>query len=74
MMPSRHGCEVYIHNRLIDFELVPLTLISPIFGCLSDDLYTDHEKFLLQDFAPARNLVNMLSKLENSEMLRKESF
>ena len=35
---------------------------------------TDHEKFLLQDFASARNLVNMLSKLENSEMLRKESF
>ena len=69
MMPSRHGCEVYIHNRLIDFESVPLTLISPIFGCLSDNLYTDHKKFLLQDFAPARNLANMLSKLENSEML-----
>ena len=74
MMPSQHGHEVYIHNRLIDFELVPLTLISPIFGCLLDDLYTDHKKFLSQDFAPARNLANMLSKLENSEMLRKESF
>ena len=74
MMLSQHRCKVYIHNRPIDFESVPLTLISPIFGRLSDDLHIDHEKFLSQDFAPARNLANMLSKLENSEMLQKESF
>jgi hypothetical protein len=35
--------EVYIHNGPIDFESVPLTLISPIFGRLSDDLFTNHE-------------------------------
>ena len=74
MGPGRDGREVYIHNRPIDFESVPLTLISPIFGCLSDDLFTDHENFLSQDFAPARDLANMLSRLENSVGLRKELF
>ena len=74
MMQRGHGREVYIHNRPIDFELVPLTLISPIFGRLSDDVFTNHEDFLSQDFAPARNLANMLSELEKTEALRKEYF
>jgi hypothetical protein len=66
--------EVYIHNRPIDFESVPLTLISPIFGRLSDDLFTNHEGLRWQDFAPARNLVNKLSMLEQKEASRKELF
>jgi len=74
MMQGGHGREVYIHNRPIDFESVPLTLISPIFGRLSDDLFTNHEDFLSQDFAPARKLANVLSNLESNEALRKESF
>jgi hypothetical protein len=68
------GREVYIHNRPINFESVPLTLISPIFGRLSDDLFTNHENLRSQDFAPARNLANMLSKLEKDEVSRKEPF
>jgi hypothetical protein len=74
MMQGGHGREVYIHNRPIDFESVPLTLISPIFGRLSDDLFTNHENLRSQDFAPARHLANMLSMLENDEAPRKESF
>ena len=74
MMKGGHGREVYVHNRPIDFESVPLTLISPIFGCISDDLFTNHENFLSQDFAPARNLANTLSKLEKNEAARKNAF
>jgi hypothetical protein len=74
MMQGGHGRDVYIRNRPIDFESVPLTLISPIFGRLSDDLFTNHEDFLSQDFAPARNLANMLSVLEKNAALRKEFF
>ena len=74
MMQGGHGREVYIHNRPIDFESVPLALISPIFGRLSDDLFTNHENLLSQDFAPARNLANTLSELEENEASRKESF
>jgi hypothetical protein len=66
--------EVYIHNRPIDFESVPLTLISPIFGRLSDDLFTNHEGLRWQDFAPAGNLVSKLSRLEQKEASRKELF
>ena len=57
----RHGREVYIHNRPIDFESVPLTLISPVFGRVSDDLFTNHEDLTSQDFAPVRKLANMFS-------------
>jgi hypothetical protein len=67
IMQGWHGCKVYIHNRPIDFESVPLTLISLIFGHLSDNLFTNHENFLLQNFAPARDLANMLSRLEKTE-------
>ncbi len=74
MMQGGYGRGVYIHNRPIDFESVPLTLISPIFGRLSDDLFTNHEDFLSQDFAPARNLANMLSVPEKNVVLRKEFF
>jgi len=72
-MEDGHGREVYVHNRPIDFESVPLALISPIFGRLSDDLFTNHENLLSQDFAPARNLANTLSKLEENEASRKKS-
>ncbi|KAH9966311.1 hypothetical protein BJV74DRAFT_869417 [Russula compacta] len=68
------GREVYIQNRPIDFESVPLTLISPIFGRLSDDLFTHHEDFRSEDFAPARELVDILSELEKDEASRKEPF
>jgi hypothetical protein len=34
----------------------------------------NHENFLSQDFVPARNFANMLSKLEKNEATRKESF
>ena len=68
------GRDVYIHNRPIDFYSVPLTLISPIFGRLSDDLFTNHKGLLSQDFAPARDLANMLAKLEDKETPRKEAF
>ena len=74
MTRGGYGHEVHIRNRPIDFESVPLTLISPIFGRLSDDLFTNHEDFVSQDFAPARNLANMLSVLEKNVALRKESF
>ena len=73
-MMQGDGREVYIHNRLIDFESVPLTLISPIFARILDDLFMDHENFLSQDFAPARNLANMLSMLYENEALRMEIF
>jgi hypothetical protein len=73
-MTQGGGREIYIQNRPIDFDSVPLTLISPIFGRLSDDLFTKHEDFLSQDFEPARNLANMLSMLEKNEALRKVSF
>ena len=74
VMTQGGGREIYIQNRPIDFDSVPLTLISPIFGRLSDDLFTNHEDFLSQDFRPARNLANMLSRLEQNEATRKESF
>ena len=67
-----HRREVYIYNRPIDFESVLLTLISPIFSRVSDDLFT--ENFLSQDFTPARNLANMLSNLYENEAPQKESF
>ena len=43
MMQNGPGREVYIQNRPIDFESVLLTLISLIFGHLSDDLFMCHE-------------------------------
>jgi hypothetical protein len=70
----QRGREVFIHNRPINFDSVPLTLISPIFGRVSDDIFTNHEDFLSRDFAPARDLANLLSELEDSETARKESF
>jgi len=73
MDSEHHGREVYIHNRPIDFSSVPLTLISPIFGRLSDDMFSDN-KPRSNDFAPARNLANMLSILEKEEKLRKAKF
>jgi hypothetical protein len=74
MMEGGHGCEGYIHNRPIDFESVPLALISPIFGRLLDDLITNHENLLSQDFTPAKNLANMFSELEENVVSRKKSF
>jgi hypothetical protein len=71
---SGNARKVYIHNRPIDFESVPLTLISPIFAHLSDDLFTNHEGLRWQDFAPARDLANKLSSLEPKEALRKTLF
>ena len=70
----QRGREVYIHNRPINFDSVPLTLISPIFGSVSDDIFTDHEDFRSWDFAPARDLANLLSELKTDEAARKESF
>jgi hypothetical protein len=70
----QHGREVYIHNRPINFDSVPLTLISPIFGRVSDDIFTNHEDLLSRDFAPARDLANLLSELEKDEAARKEPF
>jgi len=70
----QRGREVFIHNRPINFDSVPLTLISPIFGRVSDDIFTNHEDFLSRDFAPARDLANLLSELEKDEAARKESF
>ena len=69
-----HPRELYIHNRPIDFESVPVTLISPIFGRLSDDLFTCEKDFRSEDFAPARNLANMLSMLEKNVASRKRAF
>ncbi len=60
---EHHGCEVYIYNRLIDFSSVLLTLISPIFGQLLDDTFSNN-KLQSNNFAPARDLVNMLSILD----------
>ncbi len=60
------GREVYIHNRLIDFSSVPLTLISPIFGRLSDDTFSDN-KLRSNDFAPARDLVVDTREMRNRE-------
>ena len=74
MTQNGPGREVYIQNRPIDFESVPLTLISPIFGRLLDDLFTRHEALRSEDFAPARNLVNILSELEKDEASRKVPF
>jgi hypothetical protein len=62
--------EVYIHNRPIDFESVPLTLISPIFARLSEGLFTNHEALRWQDLALARDLVSILSRLEQTEAPR----
>jgi hypothetical protein len=70
----QRGREVFIHNRPINFDSVALTLISPIFGRVSDDIFTNHEDFLSRDFAPARDLANLLSELEDNETARKESF
>ena len=71
---GEHGRKVYIHNRPIDFESVPVALISPIFGRLSDDLFTREKDLRSEDFAPARNLVNILSKLEKDEASRNKAF
>jgi len=65
------GREVYIQNRPIDFESVPLALISPIFGRLSGDLFMREKDLRSEDFAPARNLANTLSKLGKAEPPRK---
>src|SRR5258708_7792884 len=62
--PEHHGREVYIHNRPIDFSSVPLTLISPIFGRVSDDMFSDN-RLRSDDFPPARALAYMLSMLED---------
>ena len=70
----QRGREVSIHNRPIDFDSVPLTLISPIFDRVSDDIFTNHKDFRSRDFAPARDLANLLSKLKKDEAARKESF
>ena len=70
----QRGREVFTHNRPINFDSVPLTLISPIFGRVSDDIFMNHEDFLSRDFAPARDLANLLSELEKDEVARKESF
>ena len=71
---SGHARELYIHNRPIDFESVPVTLISPIFGRLLDDLFTCEKDLRSEDFAPARNLANMLSRLEKNKALRQRTF
>jgi hypothetical protein len=71
---KQHGREVFIHNMPINFDSVPLALISPIFGCVSDDIFTNHGSFLSRDFAPARALANLLSELEEDEVARKQSF
>ena len=69
-----HACELYIPNRPIDFKSVPVTLISPIFGRLSDDLFTHEKNLRSEGFAPARNLANMSSKLEKAEVSRMKAF
>ena len=74
MGKDEHGREIYVHNRPIDFELVPAALISPIFGRLSDDLFARENDFRSEDFAPARDLVNALSKLEKDEASRTQAF
>ncbi|KAI0299536.1 hypothetical protein BC826DRAFT_995116 [Russula brevipes] len=53
--------EVSLHNT--NFASLPLTLISPIFGRIQDDVRTPQEDLRPEDFAPARNLANMLSML-----------
>ena len=68
---EHHGCEVYIYNRLIDFSSVLLTLISPIFGQLLDDTFSNN-KLQSNNFAPARDLVNMLSILDRWEIVKGE--
>ena len=68
------GREAYILNRPIDFESVPVTLISPIFGRLSDDLFMREKDLRSEDFAPARYLANMLSELEKAEAPRNKAF
>jgi hypothetical protein len=62
MMDDGAGCKVFIHNRPIDFKSV-----SPIFGRVSKDLFKHHEDLWSEDFAPARDLANMLSVLEKTE-------
>ena len=69
-----HAHNFYIHNRPIDFESVPVTLISPIFGRLSDDLFTREKDLRSEDFASARELANRLSMLEKDEASRKQAF
>jgi hypothetical protein len=71
---KQRGHEVFIHNRPINFASVPLALISPIFGQVSDDIFLNHDLFRSRDFAPARALVNLLSELEEDEAARKQSF
>jgi hypothetical protein len=73
-MEQDEGRECYIHNRPIDFDEVPVTLISPIFGRLSDDLFTPEKDLRSEDFAPARDLANMLSKLAKDEASRNGVF
>jgi len=63
--------EVSLHNT--NFASLPLTLISPIFGRISDDVRTPQEDLGPEDFAPARNLANMLSMLVD-ERTRKFDF
>ena len=57
------GRELYRSNRPIDPTKIPLTLISPIFGHLSDDVFGEDSDLRSEDFAPARQLANMLSML-----------
>lgn len=73
-MEQDEGRECYIHNRPINFDEVPVTLISPIFGRLSDDLFTPEKDLRSEDFAPARDLANMLSKLAKDEASRNGAF
>ncbi|KAI0299545.1 hypothetical protein BC826DRAFT_995186 [Russula brevipes] len=63
--------EVSLHDT--NFASLPLILISPIFGRISDDMCTPQEDLRSGDFAPARNLANMLSLLED-EPTRKVYF
>ena len=39
------GREAYIQNRPIDFDSVPVALISPISGRLTDNLFTGEKYF-----------------------------
>lgn len=57
------GRQLFMSNRPIDFTKIPLTLISPIFGHLSDVIFGDDNELSALDFAPARDLANTLSML-----------
>jgi hypothetical protein len=62
MEPEAVGSEGFMFNRPIDFGMVPLALLSPIFVQSEDDFYHYSDFELgLKEFAPTRELTHSMS-------------